>query len=306
MFSKKALNVSSVILGIIFIISGIGKITNVADFSILISQYGFPGLKFLAPIIILIEFLLGLFLIFLIYPKISALFSTLLLIAFTGAFTYANFKHGINNCGCFGSLKLSELPPAFTYFRNLVLMLFSVIIWLKYPAQRVEKVQVKNVFIIGLMTVAVFLTGYTLKSPIKFNMNNQKDDLIGENIKNTELSKYASTSEDSTYLIFCFSYNCPHCLNSIENLKQYEKTKTVDRLILIVSESEKDQIAFNENFQLDLPLISLHADTLLKITDVVPTAFYIKNNIVQTVIKSTLPSHFIFKKYYIKNKELNN
>lgn len=273
MFSKKALNLCSIILGIVFLISGVGKITNVADFSILISQYGFPGIKFLAPSIILLEILLGLALVLLINPKFNSLVSILLLTAFTSAFAYANFKHGITNCGCFGTLKLSQLPPVFTYLRNILLIAFSIIIWLKYPKEEPIKFNLKSTIVIFVMFVATFLAGFTYRSSLKFKRNIQKDVLIGKDINETKLAKYANTSKDSTYLIFCFSYTCPHCLNSIENLKQYEKTKTVDRLILIVSDSKKDREIFNENFQLDLPVISLPTDSLTQITELICSHF---------------------------------
>ena len=40
MFDKKILNIYSVIIGVLFIVSGLGKVVNTAGFSELISNYG--------------------------------------------------------------------------------------------------------------------------------------------------------------------------------------------------------------------------------------------------------------------------
>ena len=61
MFEKRILNIFSILVGALFIISGIGKVIDTAGFSNLILQYGLGYLMILSPIIVLFEILLGLF-----------------------------------------------------------------------------------------------------------------------------------------------------------------------------------------------------------------------------------------------------
>ena len=50
MFDKKILNIYAIIVGIFFLISGIGKVIDTAGFSNLISQYGLGYLNWLSPV----------------------------------------------------------------------------------------------------------------------------------------------------------------------------------------------------------------------------------------------------------------
>ena len=83
MFDKKILNIYSIIIGALFIVSGLGKIANTAGFSELISNYGLGIFKYLSPVIVLFEILIGLFLVLLINPKRYSFISFCLLIVFT-------------------------------------------------------------------------------------------------------------------------------------------------------------------------------------------------------------------------------
>lgn len=87
----KKLNLYSIIVGALFIVSGAGKITNTAKFSNLIQEYGLGYLMILSPLIVIVEILLGLALVLLINPKRHSLYSFILLIIFTLAYAYAYF-----------------------------------------------------------------------------------------------------------------------------------------------------------------------------------------------------------------------
>ena len=80
-------NILGSILGIVFIISGIGKLYNIAAFQYLIIQYGFPTLHYLAPAIVIAEIVLGTLLVLGVMRKWTSLATILLLIIFS--FTFA-------------------------------------------------------------------------------------------------------------------------------------------------------------------------------------------------------------------------
>ena len=138
MFEKKILNIYAIITGLFFLISGVGKVIDTAAFSDLIYQYGFGYLMILSPVIVIAEILTGICLMLLIKPKFYSLIAFILLVIFTMAFAYAHFMHGINDCGCFGTLKHSESSAALPFFRNFILMLMSLFVFLKYPKENTE------------------------------------------------------------------------------------------------------------------------------------------------------------------------
>lgn len=315
MFEKRILNIYSIILGVLFIISGLGKVIDTSGFSNLISQYGLGYLMVLSPLIVVFEILLGLFLILLINPKQCAMVSFGLLAIFTALFAFAHFKYGVNNCGCFGTTQHINLPPIFSFIRNFILIGMSLIVWIKYPKEKKIKLRIssrgvgtlklayitnwKKYLIITVMSISIFTAGFTFKTPYFLRNKLEIHEFQGQNIKNTELSNYIKTSPDSTYLFFCFSYTCPYCWNSIENLRQYQKTNTVDRTVVFAIGEQKDKLIFNENFKLDFNIKDLPAIEMDKLTDSYPIAFYIKHDTVKVVLQSELPSPFVFKKSYL-------
>lgn len=298
MFEKRILNIFSVIIGALFIISGIGKVIDTAGFSILINQYGLGYLMILSPLIVLFEILLGLFLILLINPKRYSMISFVLLIIFTISFAYAHFKYGINDCGCFGTMQPSNIPFIFSFIRNIILIAMVLILWIKYPKEKMEIAKWKKYLIVSVMSISIFTAGLTFKMPYFLTSKKEIHEFQNQSIKNTELSKYIKTSPDSTYLFFCFSYTCSYCWNSIENLRQYQKTNTVDSVVVFAIGEPKDKLIFEQKFQPDFTIKDLPIQAMDKLTTAYPTAFYVEHDTIKVIIQSELPSPFVFKKTY--------
>jgi uncharacterized membrane protein YphA (DoxX/SURF4 family) len=303
MFDKKILNIYSIIIGTLFIVSGIGKVIDTAGFSNLIYQYGLGYLMILSPIIVLVEILLGLFLILLINPKQYSFVSFVLLIIFTIAFAYAHFRYGVNNCGCFGTIQHSNLPPIFSFLRNLILIVMSFIVWIKYPKEKTKITLWKKYVIFSVMGISLFIAGLTFRIPFFLTGKPKTHAFQNQNIKNTELSNYIKTAPDSTYLVFCFSYTCPYCLNSIENLRQYEKTNTADNVMALAVGDPEDRVIFEQNFNPDFAYKDLSVEEMDKLTSFYPTAFYVVHDTIKVIVQGQLPSPFVFKESYLSPKE---
>ncbi len=304
MFNKRVLNAFSIIIGIIFIVSGLGKVFNSVGFSNLIYRYGFEYFMILSPFIIIAEVLLGLFLILLINPKRYSMFSFLLLIIFTFFFAYAHFKNGVNDCGCFGTLQPANIPPFITFIRNFILLFMSFIVWIKYPKEEKDKMYAwKKYLVLAILCPAIFISGFTFQLPMFLTKNPGRQKYLNQNIMNTDLSKYIKTSPDKKYLLFYFTYTCPHCWNSIENLNQFEKSTTVDSVFAFAYGEKDDENFFIQNFHPNFSIRNLPLDELKKLVDVVPTAFYIEHDTIKIMLQSVLPSPITFTKYFLSSSD---
>jgi uncharacterized membrane protein YphA (DoxX/SURF4 family) len=296
MFEKKVLHIYCIITGFLFLISGAGKIIDTTAFSNLIDQYGLGYLMLLSPVIVVAEIFIGMSLILLIRPRLFSMLAFILLMIFTLAFAYGYFIHGINDCGCFGTLKHTNMSPGFTFLRNLILMIMCLFVFLKYPKEEETTGNWKKTLINLVIYPALFIAGLSFTIPAFLKPAAAKHPFQDQHIKNTALTKYIKTSPDSTYLIFFFTYTCPHCWNSIENLKQYKITKTVDSVMTFASGEASDKISFMYNFQPDFSIVDLPLKTISQFTDIFPTAFYIEHDTIKTIIQSVLPSPVTFKK----------
>ncbi|KAA6301926.1 MAG: hypothetical protein EZS26_001929 [Candidatus Ordinivivax streblomastigis] len=295
---NKKIEIYSLISGILFLISGMAKALSVSEFANLIAQYGFKSLQVLAPLIVLTEVLLGLLLIFQIRLKHTALACIVLVSIFTLAYAYGFVFYGIEDCGFFGKITPLNTSPVFTFIRNIILIYMLIVMWKKS-----ENSGKMNKWILGLvlivMSIVAFMSGYTYHNVSKTKNAGTSN---VEKLENTVLKEFISTSKDSTYLVFAFTYSCPHCMNSIENLKQYESSGIVDKVIGIALEDSVDEQKFREIFNPAFFIKNYPATTLFRLTNSFPTAYYIRHDSIIAELSGELPCGYVFTEKII-NKE---
>jgi uncharacterized membrane protein YphA (DoxX/SURF4 family) len=272
-----------------------------ANFGELISAYGFDWLSVLAPFIIITEMMAGVCLVLRIYVRFSVLACIIMLLSFSFAYGYANFVNGIANCGCFGNIDV-KLPVWATYLRNIVLFLLALFLW-KFGEKQNEYHQwkAKNNLLIPFMAVVLFWTGHTWQlSSFYVNRLAKPHKLIGLEANMTPLKNYTNFSNDSTYVVWVFSYSCNGCINSIENIKQYQKG-VADKFIALAVTDDKDG---KKRELLDITFEPIDVgEGLAGFIRIIPTLLYIEGGKIKFVIEHTVPNVYSFKSVYL---EMNN
>ncbi len=284
-------NIFGEILGIVFIISGIGKLYNVTGFQYLIIQYGFPSLHYFAPVIVITEIVLGTLLILGVMRKWTSLAAIFLLIIFSIAFVYAQYNNNITQCGCFGQFDFADNSPTFTYIRNIVLIGIASVIFLTEDSTIAFPLW-KRVIFATVLLPSLFIAGMTY-NPFAFNIN--KHPLVNVAIKKSPLKNYVALNKKKQ-LIFFFSYDCPHCWNSLANLETFSTSMIVDTTTayVIVDTSSTEYTTSRNRFTNYFPQIKateIHRDSCDFIS-AMPTAFYIDNDTIKEVIIGTLISPY--------------
>ena len=224
---NKKIEIYSLVSGLIFLISGVAKAIDISVFSNVIAQYGFGNLQFVSPLIVLAEVSIGLLLVFQVWQKHSALAGGLLVVGFTMIYAYGIIFRGVEDCGCFGKIAILNTSPVFTFLRNAVLLYLLIAVWRKGKNESNLNKWIAVTALIFMCLVA-FMSGYTFRYVGKTKTLKEYQ---AKAIENTALKEFITTSKDSTYLVFAFTYSCPHCLNSIANLKEYEQSGVVDKVI---------------------------------------------------------------------------
>lgn len=290
-----ATRVLELFVGTVFVVSFLGKVTDVGKFAELIARYGFPKLSFLAPIIVIFEALCALCLMLNIYPRIASAATAVMLVCFTGAFGYASIYEGITDCGCFGNLA-DNIPVWLTYLRNVLLLAACVFIYL-FSSQGSSGVsQTKRLLIAVLMAIVSYEAGHTYNAAPRYK---QPHPLFSRPIKETVIGKYVDTDRDSTYCIYVYSYECVTCTDGLNNIKEFAKAGVVDRIIGLPVTEDKDYTvhkAFDITF--DEVYVGLGLQGI--VTDI-PVLLYVESDTIRYVIEGSVPSAFNFKKYYLEN-----
>lgn len=291
-FSK----LSHLLVGFIFLISAFAKASDSGYFASILLQYGSPFMQLLAPIIILTEAFLGLLLLFFPKTRCISIVSLIFLLVITVGYAYGLVFKGLEDCGCFGRLKFLSSSPIIVFARNIVLIVLLLISIKNSSNSSIEGY--KTWLIISTVIVIIsFFTGSSYKvAPLKKKSLPQ--------IADSGLQNFIKTSPDSTYFVFLFSYKCPRCLNSIENLNKYEEDGIADKVYALstVSDGEERYVEeFTENFSHSFEIINCSKE-LYKFTTDFPTSYLIKNNQIVLAIKGELPCSYVLKTSLDKKK----
>lgn len=291
-------NIFSLIVGLVFIISSFSKSLDSTTFAQTINSYEIGNLWFLSPIIIIIEMFLGVSLLLKIQLKKISFVSLIFLIGLTFTYIYGWLFKDIKDCGCFGNINILNASPIFTLVRNAILIYLCTVLWTSSKNEIISPKTYISICFISAMCLVGFCSGYTLK---KVGSNKKPKKLVP--IKDTSLSSYVNVSQDSTYLVFVFSYSCNHCMNSIENLKQYEKSGVVDKVIGLAINNDEKREKFENNFEPNFEIKHLEKRELFRLTNSFPRSFYIQNDTLQFTLSGELPSAYVLKDLLDKRKK---
>lgn len=290
--SNKRVEIYSLIAGLIFIFSGISKSLNAAAFSNIIAGYGFETFSFASPIIILSEIIFGLALIFQILQKSFAAISAITVLFFTLIYLYGTVFLSIYDCGCFGNFTFLSSSPIIVLIRNAILLCLLIIVWIK-GENKLSTNRWTYLTILGFVCLTSFITGYTYNSTYNKNLKNRNHKIA---LRDSKLRDFIETSSDSTYIVFVFSYTCPHCLNSIANLKEYKQAEIADNVIGIALGNDQEKEFFESRFNPNFNIINYH-DELLELTDIFPKTYYIQNDTIVMELSGELPNVYLFTNY---------
>lgn len=285
---KRAIEISCTVAGLVFLLSGMLKAFDAAAFAEIIYDYGFARLQFLSPLIILIETFIGLMLIFQIRSRRVSLAGLILILAFTVIYLYGLIFLKIEDCGCFGKLKALSSNPYIILIRNTILAALLAFIYIKGNNRYIHN-KFCHTAICAFLCLVCYMSGYTYTAVTTPGKSEPVP------ISDSPLAGIISPSADSTYLIFAFSYTCPHCMNTIANLNRYEDREAVDKVIAIAhggnAEMEKQ---FREEFGPTFEIIPVESG---KLTKEYPKSWYIKDNEIVFETTGELPCAQIFKAY---------
>ena len=189
--------ISRVIVGILFIISGLIKLNDPVGFSFKLKDYFAPevlNLEFLAPyallfaiFVVIFEVLLGVALLLGYLKKLTAWLLLLMIVFFTFLTFYSAYFNKVTDCGCFGDA--IKLTPWESFSKDIVLLVLILIIFFgtKYIQPFFTK-GIRSILIFASFVACLGITYYVLQHlpiidfrPYKIGANIQEGMSIPEN-----------------------------------------------------------------------------------------------------------------------------
>ena len=287
----------AILVGGFFIVSGVGKILNVGQLIETVQNYGVPS--FLAPAAIFLpplEIVLGILILFPATRKASSGVVLMLLLIFTGAYLYAHFFRGIQGCGCSGEFSFLDMNLPELLVRNAVLFFMALFIFRISGNVNASLLRWQKALVFVVAVLSSTAAGASSIEPLVQSSGKW----IGKNIYSTPLSHIISTSRDSTYLLFFYNMDCPHCWNAIENVKALQRKHVVDKVVGYSFGSNTSLSRFESYFHPNFETKLLPVEELRIITRSVPFSLLVQHDTVLYSEQGKVSSPLIYEKYVLK------
>ena len=263
------------LVGLVFLLSGLLKAIDTASFADLMSEYGALWFGYAAPLIIFIEIFLGIMLVCNFYPKQNALIVSIFLLAVSSVYLYGVAARGITNCGCFGPISWLNSKPWITFLRNAILLLMLIPSFLPSKEESPKPTISSIAFMAVIAVVVMFMCGFSMHGAKCLQKQNSFQPIT---LKESLLSELISTNQDSTYLVFAFSYSCPYCQNSIGNVNQYQPMGFADKVIGLALEDSLARARFERLFDTNFEIREISQISMYRLTNTLPTTFFIRHD----------------------------
>lgn len=287
--------ISTALLGLMFLVSAFAKAWDAEAFADILLLYGSQKFGILAPLIIMVEAILGTSLLLRIYPRWTTIAADAFLVTVSLVFAYGVLARGIEDCGCFGALsRLYTGRPWMTFVRNAIFLLISV------PAL-LHRSNEHNYFVPKALTtvlvasMACFATGLSMRHSFELPKRSSLQEDNWEKTM-TKLNAVYPFSADSTYFVYLFSFSCAYCQNSFANVEQYQQLHVTDNVLGIAIEDPEAQERFVRIYRPEIPILTIPHEQMTNITNSLPVALFIKGNAIQNAESGGITSPGIFLK----------
>ena len=269
--------ISTTALGLMFLFSAFAKAWDAEAFADMLLLYGPQWFSLGAPIIIMAEAVLGMALVLRVKTWWSAICADCFLIIVSAIFAYGVLVKGIQDCGCFGVFsKMFTGKPWVTFVRNALFIAISV------PAildsnREVRHLYPKICLTILVVAIACFICGLSMRKSYSLPKISQLKTTNHSKVME-KLNEIYSFNSDSTYVVYLFSFTCPHCQNSFANVQQFQQFNVADKVVGIAIENPEAQERFYRIYKPEIDIITIPREQMERITNQLPIVMSIKDN----------------------------
>lgn len=287
--------ISTTILGLMFLFSAFAKAWDAEAFADMLLLYGPQWFSIGAPILIMVEAVLGMALVMRVQTRWTAIAADCFLVVVSATFAYGVFAKGIQDCGCFGIFsKMFTGKPWMTFVRNMLFVAISIPVIVD-TNREVRHLYPKTCLMIIVAAIACFICGLSMRK--SYSLPKISDVKSNDRSKVMDkLNEIYSFNPDSTYIVYLFSFNCPHCQNSFANVQQFQQFKVADKVIGIAVEDQEAQKRFYRIYKPEIDIITIPKQQMEQITNQLPIGMSIRENSIKKAEVGFITSPGLFLK----------
>lgn len=260
---------AGILLGLVFAISSVAKLSSLESFELYIFSFGYAGFdlcSIAARLIIIAEFLLGIFLAFNILPRLTRWLTGLSLAGFSIFLLWRAFIGDVESCHCMGDLV--DMNPMQSLIKNIILALLLAYVWKDHG--RILKHQIP----VACITSAAIIIVVFLAFPPDFYYrgSSESHDLSEEAFRPVADSLGLSTGKRAVCFYSGSCEHCKHCVSKMAGIiSRHSLPKDSVFVLFMQTHENQDSVAtsfFTENGEgLVLPYDYLHPVEFIPLTN---------------------------------------
>ena len=258
-----------ILLGLVFAISSVAKLSSLESFELYIFSFGYAGFdlcSIAARLIIIAEFLLGIFLAFNILPRLTRWLTGLSLAGFSIFLLWRAFIGDVESCHCMGDMV--DMNPMQSLIKNIILALLLAYVWKDHG--RILKHQIP----VACITSAAIIIVVFLAFPPDFYYrgSSESHDLSEEAFRPVADSLGLSTGKRAVCFYSGSCEHCKHCVSKMAGIiSRHSLPKDSVFVLFMQTHENQDSVAtsfFTENGEgLVLPYDYLHPVEFIPLTN---------------------------------------
>ena len=258
-----------ILLGLVFAISSVAKLSSLESFELYIFSFGYAGFdlcSIAARLIIIAEFLLGIFLAFNILPRLTRWLTGLSLAGFSIFLLWRAFIGDVESCHCMGNMV--DMNPMQSLIKNIILALLLAYVWKDHG--RILKHQIP----VACITSAAIIIVVFLAFPPDFYYrgSSESHDLSEEAFRPVADSLGLSTGKRAVCFYSGSCEHCKHCVSKMAGIiSRHSLPKDSVFILFMQTHENQDSVAtsfFTENGEgLVLPYDYLHPVEFIPLTN---------------------------------------
>ena len=272
------------LLGGLFVVSGVSKVLDARSFIAVLPLYQLPAwLMPLGALLPTLEAALGVALILGIAPRLAALAALGALALFSAMLIMGMIGGKLETCGCFG--RLLEASPTISVIRNLLFALLGIAVWRYHRRSETRWRPWQVGMLAGILLTMGTLAGYTVHAPLLDPSLAQPGTLFPD-----EGFGEDGPMMEGRQLAFVFSVTCEHCWNSVANVKALA-SELSDYGVMGVTNSARHELSwFIDEFQTNFPIYTYDPNMFTEAFRTWPALYVLEDGLIIGKVDNEVPS----------------
>ena len=166
-----------------------------------------------------------------------------LLVGFSGLILYGWAFHGLEDCGCLGTIKMT---PAQSILKNILLMALGAMAWVGFARQG-ETARKQPTFTVPRALVALLVTAAT----VLYAHNDLKEtaQMLAEAQKAGPYTKYVFDTPEGSFdlgngahIVAVLNMDCDHCMAAIPGINELAADPNLPQVVALCLEPSSDSM----------------------------------------------------------------